>query len=628
MRLRFGALVCVLVGCGGGHSTGSGNKQPPASHTLTVQVAGDGKVTSSPAGIDCGAACSVSFAQAVTLTAVPSANAMFAGWSGACSGTGACVVAMTADATVTAAFQAAGTTPHQLRLTMQGSGRVVSSPAGVDCSQSCTAPLVGATTLTAQAAAGWQLKAWSGACSGAADCALPANADADVTATFIQLAAAAVLSISVDGTGLVNSSDGTHCAGKCDVSLPVGTPVSLTATPGSGMSFAGWSGPCSGLQPCSFTLSANTTVGARFISGPPPPQDECDGLMPTSMPDPVVATMPQDGCLGGTSDDGIGNYALGYEAGGGPTFPNYFFFTIQNGQAVREGGTIPGGDESGTTIYSQPSGFTSFHVSGQSGGSSFISWSHDGANQGSQPVANVGLGPSSDYPSSAVGIDPSGGTVAVRTYKDPVRDWVTELARFDKTGQVETPWVTIDTGKQFGLGVGVALSSHAVVLQAVPASGFGHWRARWFARDGSPLTGWFSFMADSYPKLQFLMDGSVLARFVNSGHIALGAGWQWRFQDGKDSAERAPAWLDQRYNGELAVIRNGRGYAMWNAPHGSCGGADAVEILGVASAKSCGCVQLPDPVNNHVAIGRDGSLIVPHQPNGPCQYKLYPQLFK
>src|SRR5207253_5724443 len=123
---------------GGGHSTGSGNKQPPASHTLTVQVAGDGKVTSSPAGIDCGAACSVSFAQAVTLTAVPSANAIFAGWSGACSGTGACVVAMTADATV--------------------------------------------------------------------------------TATFIQLAATAVLSISVDGTGLVNSSDGTHCSGKCDVS--------------------------------------------------------------------------------------------------------------------------------------------------------------------------------------------------------------------------------------------------------------------------------------------------------------------------------------------------------------------------------------------------------------------------
>ena len=211
----------------------------------------------------------------------------------------------------------------------------------------------------------------------------------------------------------------------------------------------------------------------------------------------------------------------------------------------------------------------------------------------------------------------------MRTYDDSSRGWVTELARFDKTGQMETSWVTIDTGKQFAEGVGVALSSHAVVLQAV---GGGNWRARWFARDGSALTGWFSFSADSYPRLQFLMDGSVVARFVNSGHIALGAGWQWRFEDGKESAENAPAWLDQRYNGELAVIRNGRGYAMWNAR--KCGGADAVEILGVASAKTCGCVPLPDPVNNHVAIGRDGSLIVPHQPNGPCQYKLYPQLFK
>jgi len=549
--LRFGALVCILAACGG-NPAGSGNKQPPASHMLTVQVSGDGKVTSSPAGIDCGTACSGSFAQAVTLTAAASANASFAGWGGACSGTGGCVVAMTADTTVTATFQ----------------------------------PTIQPPPPTA------------------------------------------VLSISVDGTGVVASSGGIECATNCDVTLPVGAQVSLTATAGAGMAFAGWSGACSGLQSCSFTLAGNTSVGARFISGPPPPQDECDGLVPAALPDPVVATMPQGGCLGGTSDDGIGNYALGYTAGGGPTFPNYLFFTIRDGAAVREGGTIPGGDESGTYVYSQPSGFTSFHVSGMTGGSNIISWSHDGANMGSQSIVNVGLGPLNEYPSSAIGIDPSGGTVAVRTYDDPSRGWVTEMARFDKTGQVETNWVTIDTGKQLAEGVGVGLSGHALVLQTLPASGFGHWRARWFARDGSALTGWFSFMADSYPRLQFLMDGSVVAHFSNSGHIALGAGWQWRFEDGKESAQRAPAWLDQRYDGELAVIRNGRGYAMWNAPHGKCGAADAVEILGVASAKSCGCVAVPDPVNGHVSIGRDGSLIVAHQPNGACQYKLYPQVFK
>ena len=60
MRLRFGALVCILVGCGG-NSSGSGNKQPPppASHMLTVQVTGDGKVTSSPGGFTATAPTSV-----------------------------------------------------------------------------------------------------------------------------------------------------------------------------------------------------------------------------------------------------------------------------------------------------------------------------------------------------------------------------------------------------------------------------------------------------------------------------------------------------------------------------------------------------------------------------------------
>ena len=639
MRLPSLVVMAGLIACGGGSRTndqGPGGGGSRASHALTVQVTGAGRVTSSPAGIDCGSTCSASFNQVVTLTAAPDAGSTFGSWDGACSGTGNCVLPMSADVSVRATFRPATVTPRQLRLTVVGSGHVVSAPGAVDCTGSCTVPLAAAVTLSARPAAGWQFKGWDGACSGNGDCALPATADADVTATFTEVpAGSAVLTISVEGNGLVTSSGGIHCADKCQVSLLLGTEVSLTATAGNGMSFAGWSGACSTLLPCSFKLTGDTSVGARFIGGPPPPQDECDGLLPASLPDPVVATLPQGGCLGGTSDDGTGNYALGYEAGPGPTYPNYLFFTIQNGQAVRIGGTIPGGDESGTYVYSQPSGFTSFHVSGNSGGSNFISWSHEGANTGSQPVSNVALGPSNAYPSSAVGIDPSGGTVTVRTYKDPARDWVTELRRFDKTGQPETDWVTIDTGQRFAEGVGIALSGHALVLQVQPgqvgpATIAPKWRARWFDHDAKPITGWFSFApADSYPRLQFLMDGSVVAHFSNSGHIALGAGWQHRFPDGEESAKAPPDWLSQRYSGEFAVIRNGRGYASWSA--GKCDGADAVEVLAAASGKSCGCLAMPDPVKGSftqpVSIGRDGSLILAHPPNG-CQYRLYPQLFK
>ena len=49
---------------------------------------GSGTVTSSPAGINCGASCTASFsATPPTLTATPTAGSTFAGWSGACVAT-------------------------------------------------------------------------------------------------------------------------------------------------------------------------------------------------------------------------------------------------------------------------------------------------------------------------------------------------------------------------------------------------------------------------------------------------------------------------------------------------------------------------------------------------------------
>ena len=65
-----------------------------------------GTVTSSPAGINCGNTCSSAFTSGtvVTLTARVTGNRVFAGWSGACTGTGTCTVTMNADKSVTATF--------------------------------------------------------------------------------------------------------------------------------------------------------------------------------------------------------------------------------------------------------------------------------------------------------------------------------------------------------------------------------------------------------------------------------------------------------------------------------------------------------------------------------------------
>ncbi|HET7437930.1 MAG TPA: hypothetical protein VFJ56_00400 [Nitrospira sp.] len=77
--------------------------------TLTVNKSGtgNGTVTSSPAGINCGSDCSQSYAQGtvVTLTAAPNGTSTFAGWSGAgCAGTGTCIVVMNSNQTVNAQF--------------------------------------------------------------------------------------------------------------------------------------------------------------------------------------------------------------------------------------------------------------------------------------------------------------------------------------------------------------------------------------------------------------------------------------------------------------------------------------------------------------------------------------------
>lgn len=78
--------------------------------TLNVATAGNGSgtVSSSPAGVDCGTTCShaYSFGTVVTLTEAAASGSVFAGWSGACSGTGGCSVTMNQARSVTATFTA------------------------------------------------------------------------------------------------------------------------------------------------------------------------------------------------------------------------------------------------------------------------------------------------------------------------------------------------------------------------------------------------------------------------------------------------------------------------------------------------------------------------------------------
>jgi hypothetical protein len=89
-------------------------------------------VTSAPAGIDCPGDCSEVFATGtvVTLSATPGGSSAFAGWSGACTGTGTCQVTMNAPESVSAAFEGSGggTTLFPTSFTVE-SGSLVSGTA-------------------------------------------------------------------------------------------------------------------------------------------------------------------------------------------------------------------------------------------------------------------------------------------------------------------------------------------------------------------------------------------------------------------------------------------------------------------------------------------------------------------
>jgi hypothetical protein len=86
--------------------------------SLSVTVSGSGRVTSSPAGIDCPPTCSGTFQGSTTLTAAPSAGAVFRGWTGSCTGTATCVV--THDGSVTATF---GASSHRRTITLRVRGQ-------------------------------------------------------------------------------------------------------------------------------------------------------------------------------------------------------------------------------------------------------------------------------------------------------------------------------------------------------------------------------------------------------------------------------------------------------------------------------------------------------------------------
>jgi uncharacterized repeat protein (TIGR01451 family) len=157
--------------------------------TVAKEGNGSGSVTSSPAGIDCGAICSASFYSntVVTLTAAVDTGSQFSGWTGDCAADGLdCITTLSAAKDITATFALITYTVSAAK-DGNGDGTITSTPSGIDCGDTCSTSFGYNTvvTFTAVPTSGSRVDGWAGDC--AADgsiCVTTVTATQNVTATF------------------------------------------------------------------------------------------------------------------------------------------------------------------------------------------------------------------------------------------------------------------------------------------------------------------------------------------------------------------------------------------------------------------------------------------------------------
>lgn len=245
------------------------------THDLAVTVIGIGTVTSSPAGIDCGADCiqTYSAGTSVVLTATPSAGNAFNGWSGDCASDGTSPtsgVVMDADRNCTATFITAGVS--SLAVSVTGGGTVTSDIPGIDCGTDCYEEYTAGqgVGLTAVPNSGWLFDQWTGDCvffsSNPTFAVATVRGSTTCNAFFVSPTNPVTLTLQVMGdAGTISEA----LAGfSCDHPVSGGPTTTCTTTYSSGMDLV---------------LVANTGSGTDWWQG-------CDQLIT------VDATRHLDNC--------------------------------------------------------------------------------------------------------------------------------------------------------------------------------------------------------------------------------------------------------------------------------------------------------------------------------------------
>jgi uncharacterized repeat protein (TIGR02543 family) len=267
----------------------------PGPHTLIVNTIGSGTVSKTP-----NQATYVN-GTSVTLLATPSTGYQFAGWSGGATGLlNPLTLTMTNNKNITATFTVVqqvssftlinADTDQDLQTISSGSilnlftlptrnlnirantapdpvGSVVFTLSGAESRNhtESTAPYALFSDI------GGDFNAWTPTLGSYTLLGTPYNAGGgtgssgtslSVSFTVVDQPGPFSLNINTVGSGTVNKSPD-------QVSYSNGTTVTLTATPGSGYQFTGWSGDASGsTNPLTVTMSGNLNITATFATQP------------------------------------------------------------------------------------------------------------------------------------------------------------------------------------------------------------------------------------------------------------------------------------------------------------------------------------------------------------------------
>ena len=242
------------------------------TYALSASKTGNGTITSSPAGINCGTDCSelYNYGTRVTLTATPDPGWVLSTWGGRCLGsiTLTCTVIVDEAKSVSVSFTNI-TYPLSLAKTGNGAGTVTSSPAGINCGSTCSYSFGNHSLvlLTATASTGSIFTGWSGGgCSGTGTCKVTMNTPVSVTANFTANSTCYTLTLTPATGGSITASPTPNCNNSSQYFQ--GTAISLTATPDTGWAFSSWGGSCLGVTTniCSFVMDDNKTVSVLFTS--------------------------------------------------------------------------------------------------------------------------------------------------------------------------------------------------------------------------------------------------------------------------------------------------------------------------------------------------------------------------